>query len=265
MALMHQFKCGGALGMHISVIIPAHNAVETITDTLDSLLAQTFPEWEAIIVDDGSSDDTAALVARFAERDARIRLVQQSQRGVSAARNTGMSLARYDWLLFLDADDWLAPVHLARLTDLLLSTPDLDAACCNYARVAPDGTRFDNGFRAQSGDLFAAFARACIIAIHACIIRRSLVEAVGGFDPALRTCEDWDLWQRIARTGARFGVMHEVYAFYRMRPASASVDMGINSWQTACACWRWDTHLTRVYPTHILRMRAGSQQSNCLA
>jgi len=210
--------------VHISVIIPAHNAVETITDTLDSLLAQTFPGWEAIVVDDGSSDDTAARAARFAERDARIRLVQQSQRGVSAARNTGMSLARYDWLLFLDADDWLAPVHLARLTDLLLSTPDLDAACCNYTRIAPDGTRFDNEFRVQSGDLFAVFARACIMAIHACIMRRSLVEAVGGFDPALRTCEDWDLWQRIARTGARFGVLHEVYAFYRMRPASASVD-----------------------------------------
>jgi cellulose synthase/poly-beta-1,6-N-acetylglucosamine synthase-like glycosyltransferase len=100
-----------ALGVPLSVIIPAHKAVETITDTLDSLLAQTSPAWEAIVVDDGSSDDTAAVAARFAERDARLRLVQQSPHGVRAARNIGISFARYDWGLFLDADDWLAPVQ----------------------------------------------------------------------------------------------------------------------------------------------------------
>ena len=69
----------------------------------------------------------------------------------------------------------------------------------------------------QSGDMFAVFARHSAFAMHACIVRRLLVDAVGGFDTSLRTCEDWDLWQRIARTGSRFGVIREVLAFYRMR------------------------------------------------
>src|SRR4029077_8559378 len=72
-------------------------------------------------------------------------------------------------------------------------------------------------------DLFQVLTRCCAFAIHACVVRRSLVETVGGFDPDLSTCEDWDLWQRIARTGARFARVPEALALYRMRAASASL------------------------------------------
>jgi peptidoglycan/xylan/chitin deacetylase (PgdA/CDA1 family)/SAM-dependent methyltransferase len=110
------------------------------------------------------------------------------------------------------------------LTNELRAKPDLDAAYCGYARVTPEGGLMDQQYPTLSGDLFAQFGRFCVFAIHACLIRRSLVEAAGGFDPSLRTCEDWDLWQRIARTGARFGPVGEILAYYRMRPDSASVD-----------------------------------------
>jgi peptidoglycan/xylan/chitin deacetylase (PgdA/CDA1 family) len=209
--------------VNVSVVIPAHNAAATIAETIESLRDQTCPNWEAIVVDDGSRDETATIAARFAERDARIRIVNQPQMGVSAARNTGISLAHFDWLLFLDADDWLLPPHLERLTGALISDSDLDAVHCGWARVAPDGTLVGEKYWPGSGDLFAPFARTCAFAIHACIVRRSLVEAVGGFDTSLRTCEDWDLWQRIARTGARFGAIHEALARYRMRPDAASL------------------------------------------
>jgi Glycosyl transferase family 2 len=208
--------------MHISVIIPAHNAASTITDTLQSLLAQTYVHWEAIIIDDGSSDNTAAIARRFAEQDARFRVLRQPQRGVSMARNHCVAQARFDWLLFLDADDWILPQHLERLTGVLEADRGLGAVYCGWASVTPDGEQIFGSVGGPCGDLFAQHAQYCFSVIHTYIVRRSLVEAVGGFDPGLRTCEDWDLWQRIARTGARFGAVREQLAAYRIRAGSAT-------------------------------------------
>jgi peptidoglycan/xylan/chitin deacetylase (PgdA/CDA1 family) len=210
--------------MNVSVVIPAYNAAGTIAETLASLRAQSFQHWEAIVVDDGSSDQTAAIASSVPERDGRIRLVSQSHAGVSAARNQGVSLARYDWVLCLDADDWLLPLHLERMTRALSADPHLDAVHCGWARVAPDGTHVGEKYGPQWDDLFPIVARYSPFAMHACLVRRSLIEAVGGFDSSLRTCEDWDLWQRIARAGARFGATCELLALYRMRPDSASSD-----------------------------------------
>lgn len=211
--------------MYVSIVIPARNAAETIAETLESVRSQTSPDWEVIVVDDGSSDATAAVASSFAPQDSRIRVVSRPPQGVCAARNTGIDLARFDWLLFLDADDWLTPTFLERMTRELAQNPSLDAVHCRWSRVAPDGTLCGGDqFSDEVGDLFDLFACTCAFAVHACIVRKSLVEAVGGFDTSLRICEDWDLWQRIARTGARFGAIQEVLALYRMRPASASVD-----------------------------------------
>lgn len=210
--------------MNVSVIIPAYNAAETIADTLESLLAQTHSNWEAIVVDDGSTDETAEVTKKFAERDARIRMIKQPNGGEGAARNAGIAQARYDWLLFLDADDWILPLHLERLTYKLVSNPELDAVHCLSARVACDRTLVCDKYEPPEGDMFSTLARRAAFPIHACIVRKSLAEAVGSFDTSLRTSPDWDLWQRIARTGARFGAVREVLAFYRMRPNSASLE-----------------------------------------
>jgi peptidoglycan/xylan/chitin deacetylase (PgdA/CDA1 family)/GT2 family glycosyltransferase len=209
----------------VSVVIPARNATETISETLQSLLVQSSDHWEAIVVDDGSTDETAALASRFAGCDARIRCVSQNQGGVSAARNKGVELARSDWVLFLDADDWLLPAYLERMHAVLESSGNVDAAFCGAARVTPDGLRVKEDYHDEAGDMFHYFAQWAVFPIHACVVRKSIVQSVGGFDRSLRTCEDWDLWQRIARTGARFfGVAREVLALYRMRPRSASMD-----------------------------------------
>jgi len=211
--------------VNVSIVIPAHNAAATITETLESVRAQTSQDWEAIVVDDGSSDRTAAVAASLAARDDRIRVVSRPHQGVSAARNTGIGLARFDWLLFLDADDWLSASFLEKMTSELARDPSLDAVHCRWSRVAPDGTLCGGDqFSYATGDLFELFACTCAFAVHACIIRKSLVEGVGVFDTSLRIGEDWDLWQRIARTGARFGAVQDVLAFYRMRPASSSIN-----------------------------------------
>jgi len=208
--------------MSVSVVIAAHNAEATIAETLESLLDQTFSEWEAIVVDDGSTDRTKSIVKGFVNRDARFRITSQSQKGVSTARNSGIALSRFRWLLFLDADDWIFPQHLERLTGLLRHDDGFDAVYCGWTYVTPDGSHVFEEFAGDTGDLFAEHAQYCFSVLHTYVVSRSLVEKVGGFDPSLQTCEDWDLWQRIARTGARFGGVPEILAADRMRADSAS-------------------------------------------
>lgn len=210
--------------LSISVIIPAHNAAKTLLETLDSVRKQTREAWEAIVVDDGSSDETVAIATSIAAQDSRFRVVSQAQGGVSVARNHGIRLAQYDWLLFLDADDWIAPNFLEKMTAALSEQPQSGWVCCSWARVTPEGHLLPEAYSQGTESLFAKLSRTCTFAVHACIVRKALVEAVGGFDPALRTCEDWDLWQRIARTGTPLAVVNDVLAYYRMRPNSASID-----------------------------------------
>lgn len=208
----------------VSVIVPAFNAAATIAETLESLLAQTFRGWEAIVVDDGSTDATDGVVRTFTARDGRIRSVRRDNGGESAARNTGIANAGGEWLLFLDADDWIAPEHLERMTGAVDSSPTLDAVHCGYARVAADGTRVTERYEPPVGDIFTTLARRAAFPVHACLVRKSIVIDVGLFDTSLRTSPDWDLWQRVARTGATFGAVREVLAFYRMSPHGASLD-----------------------------------------
>src|SRR5262245_5644665 len=210
--------------VRVSIVMPARNAAPTIAESLDSVIHQTFRSWELIVVDDGSNDDTAAIVDARAARDRRIRRISQPCGGVSCARNVGTAAARHAWTLYLDADDWLAATHLERMTAVLDADPSLDAVHCGSVRIAPDGTRVDEQQCPATGDLFEPFTRFCAFPVHACVFRRSLVDAVNGWDPSLSTCEDWDFWLRVARTPARFGAVRECLALYRMRPGSSSLD-----------------------------------------
>lgn len=208
--------------MNISIIIPARNAADTLAETLGSVSHQIFRDWETIVVDDGSTDDTANIVKQFATRDPRFRLEQQSGIGASRARNMGIELANFDHLLFLDADDKILPAHLARLSQLLLDDPQLDASVCGWAHETPAGELVFEQCDGEQGDLFRAHAQYCYSLIHTYLTRRSIIEGAGGFDSAFNTCEDWDLFQRVARLGARFGRVPEVLASYRMRAGSAT-------------------------------------------
>jgi glycosyltransferase involved in cell wall biosynthesis/peptidoglycan/xylan/chitin deacetylase (PgdA/CDA1 family)/SAM-dependent methyltransferase len=205
----------------VSVIIAAHNAAGAIRETLESLSAQTHREWEAIVVDDGSDDATATIVQDYAAHDSRVRLLRQQQNGPGPARNRGMAAARHHWLLFLDADDWLLPKALQQLGDATLSGT-VDAVHGGWARVGRDGRVMETEFAPPTTDLFLRFAEICAFPINACLFRRELTGKAGGFDPALRTCEDWDFWQRIARTGARFGRVSEKVAHYRIQLRSGA-------------------------------------------
>lgn len=179
------------------------------------------------MVDDGSADGTAAVVAPFLRRDPRLRLIQQANGGESAARNTGIAGARFDWLAFLDADDWLLPGFLEKLIQMRGERPELDVVHCGWRYVAPTGRATFDKFCVDEEQLFDVFAQYCGYAVNACIMRRALIATAGVFDTRFRACADWDFWQRVARTGARFGRVTEVLAQCRMRPDQASLDIDV--------------------------------------
>ncbi len=210
-----------------SVVIPARNAGKTIAQTLDSLLAQGDPDWEALVVDDGSTDDTPQLIADHAGRDKRfIALRSKGSQGASAARNLGLQQARGQRVVFLDSDDWVEPTYLERMHAALDGAPGAAAAYCDYQRVMPDGALAPVHSDPEVARApFDTFARTCAVAIHAVLIEREQAIRAGGFDTSLRTCEDWDLWQRVARGGGAWVHVAETLAFYRVSDNSLSQDV----------------------------------------
>lgn len=208
-----------------SIVIPARNAAGTIGTTLDSLIAQGDADWEAIIVDDGSTDETAAICERYALRDPRFMVIGGEGRGVSAARNLALARARGQQLLFLDSDDWIDHRFLTRMGEALRSSRETVAAFCACQRVTPDGELSSVVFDEElSVSPFEVLARRSAPPIHAILCDRALIADLGGFDPSLRTGEDWDLWQRLARRGGRWAPLKETLCFYRMSPTSLSAD-----------------------------------------
>jgi peptidoglycan/xylan/chitin deacetylase (PgdA/CDA1 family)/SAM-dependent methyltransferase len=209
----------------VSVIIPAHNAAATLGKTLESLIVQRIDSWEAIIVDDGSTDATSEVIALWRKRDPRIRQVTEAQSGTSSARNNGLLHARAERVLFLDADDWLAPDYFEQMLAAVAENPEADVIYCGYIRVSDDGWEHPMAFSWNVASApFETFGNHCAVAVHSVLLRREVIIRAGGFDPNLKTSEDWDLWLRIARTGASFVPVPLPLAYYRMRPGSATSD-----------------------------------------
>lgn len=210
-----------------SVVIPARNAGRTLAETLDSLLAQSDPDWEALIIDDASIDETADVINRYANRDIRFVGLRGQGNGVSGARNIGLAQARGRRVLFLDSDDWIEQRFLELMNTELDAAPDAVAAYCGYFRVMPDGQQAPVKADPRVAMApFEMFAQTCATAIHAVLVELKSVCDVGGFDTALRTCEDWDLWQRIARLGGRWVRVDALLSYYRASANSLTQDVG---------------------------------------
>lgn len=246
----------------VSVIIPAHNAAATLSETLESLIVQRIGAWEAIIVDDGSTDATSEVIASWKKRDSRIRHVTQAQSGVSSARNNGLLHARAERVLFLDADDWLADDYLEQMFAAIAENPDADVVYCGYIRISDDGWKHPMAF---SWDVestpFEAFGNHCAVSIHSVILRRQIALQVGGFDVGLKTSEDWDLWLRIARAGASFVAVPLPLAYYRMRPGSATsnyMQMIADAWRVIQRSRSADPRVRRPVPRCVDGLRDGA-------
>lgn len=196
----------------VSIVTPAYRAGTTLGRMCDSVVTQTETAWENIIAVRPEDDETRLLAEEQSRRDPRVRVIAAAGATAGAARNAALAEAVGEYVLFLDADDTIAPRHLARLLDRARAT-GADAVVAGFSRRSPDGRVIAIRRVAEEPDRFSLSAGPPS-AIHAMLFKRSLIEQVGGFDAALRTNEDWDLCLRAADAGARFAVSSSVSAHY---------------------------------------------------
>lgn len=202
----------------VSIVIPAWNAESTLRTTLESVRWQTFPDWECLVVDDGSTDGTSAIVERAVMQDRRFRLIRQSNQGLAGARNSGIAEAQGEFVQLLDADDLLLPGKLQSGTAVLLGNESLDACYSEYALFSgPEGC-FQTlparipGDQPLHGFLFR-WNRDFIIPVHAFLFRRKTLLRY-----PFRTLygEDVDCWIRMAAGGVQFHYLDEIGVLYRI-------------------------------------------------
>jgi glycosyltransferase involved in cell wall biosynthesis len=190
----------------VSVIIPAYNAEAFLGETLDSVLAQSYPNLEIIVVDDGSTDATPRLLDSHGDR---VRVLRQANAGQAAARNYGAREAHGELLAFLDSDDLWDTDKIARQVDLLARFPEALAVYCDHRAIDAQGQPVaSSGALAHprpSGDILRALLLGpCIITPGLVLLRRSAFDEAGGFDeaPLMRGHEDYALWLRLATQGS---------------------------------------------------------------
>ena len=187
----------------ISVVIPTYNRAVLLKRALDSVLAQTLPVDEVIIVNDGSTDNTSSMLkSRYPE----VNLIEQNNQGVSAARNTGIVAARHDWIALLDSDDVWHQNKLERQIQELNNAPDY-LICHSDEIWIRNGVRIKqmNKHKKMGGYIFQHCLPLCAISPSAVIIHRLLFDEIGLFDETLPACEDYDLWLRLC---SRYPVLY---------------------------------------------------------
>jgi glycosyltransferase involved in cell wall biosynthesis len=205
----------------VSVIIPCYNQGHLVTYAIDSVLNQTRSPDEIIVVNDGSNDDTAAVCRTY---EGLITYVFQANAGLSAARNTGILRARSEYVHLLDADDLMRPTALARLLDTAVSNPTASVIRGSWEEVTSDGTLLTEVRATDLGsDPFHALFDALAVG-PPCryMVRRESLLAAGLFDERLKSCEDWDMWLRVALAGVRFATSPDAVTVYRRHPQSMS-------------------------------------------
>jgi glycosyltransferase involved in cell wall biosynthesis len=179
-----------------SVIIPTFNRSAFVTKAIDSVLAQTFIDFELIVVDDGSTDETECLLNKYSDK--RITVFKQDNKGVSSARNRGIEVARGEWVAFLDSDDWWDQNKLQITCEAIHNK-----SACKFFHTQEIWYRHGVELKQKSkhlnptGDVYAEAVRICSISASTAVIHNSILKEIGVFDESFEACEDYDLWLRI--------------------------------------------------------------------
>jgi len=207
----------------VSVITAAYNAEAFLATTLGCVGAQTFGDFEHLVIDDGSKDGTAEVVRRVMAEDPRVRLIQQTNRGLAATRNAGLGAAHGELIAFLDHDDVWHPQKLALQVALLDATPAAGVASCYSAVTGADGAQLGWRFGGNAdGDVYWEMLEWDMVSGGSvALCRRTGFERVGGFDESLPMRSDWDMWIRLARHYP-FVTVPRVLVGYTRSPTSAS-------------------------------------------
>jgi glycosyltransferase involved in cell wall biosynthesis len=246
----------------VTVVIPAYNAEATIDETLRSVRAQTHRALEIVVVDDGSRDRTAEIVANHSRSDTRITLLRQANAGVAAARNYAIAASSANLIASIDADDLWAPSKIERqLGALERGGPSVGMVYCWSARIDEQSRVLDTSFRpTDEGDVLARMCRGNLAGnASSVLLRKSAVLEVGGYDPTLRAreaqgCEDLLLYFRIAARH-RAAVVPAFLTGYRSTTGNMSSDA-----QQMLRSWRLVAAEMRTYhPDLEPHIRAGEE------
>jgi glycosyltransferase involved in cell wall biosynthesis len=205
----------------VSVVVPSYNAGRYLAETLQSVADQKYQHWEAIVVDDGSNDNTSAIAASFVEKDSRFRLFRQANSGVSAARNNGFHCSAGKYVAFLDADDVWLEDNLSAKVDLLQRS--------SYGLVHSDATTIDseslpsgrtmNGAEGNLLNFMLLWSGSAVPGPSSILLRREVLQKVGLFDTRLSTSADHDFFLRVAKNFS-IGRVPQVTWRYRLHGAN---------------------------------------------
>lgn len=218
----------------VSVIVPAYNYGHFIGETIASVRAQTYQNWECLVVDDGSTDNTREVVSKLINEDGRVRYFFQENQGLAAARNSGIAETKGEYLQFLDADDLIEPLKLEKHVAFLEQNSSIDIVYGNtrYFRSDNPSERLFSCWGAtepwmpeisESVDAVEALVKRVIV-VHAPLLRRTVALDIGPFDVTMNACEDWHFWIRGAAQGKQFRYLdaEETLALIRWHPQSMS-------------------------------------------
>ena len=207
----------------ITVILPVFNGENFLAETLESVLAQSHPAAEVLVINDGSTDATASIAAAFGDR---IRLIDRLNAGVSESRNYALAVASTEWVALVDHDDLWEPNHLANIAQAIAREPGADVCYTGARWMVRDAagsfqTTEPLSFPSEA-EIEAALMDRCAFITSSVALRREKVLALGGFDQRYTNYEDWDLWLRLLRSGAKFVCSPEPTLLYRVHPVSAT-------------------------------------------
>lgn len=210
----------------VSVVIPNYNYAKYITATVESVLAQTYPKIEVIVVDDESKDDSLEVLTSFGDR---IKVITQKNGGVSRARNYGAETSKGEFLAFLDADDIWLPTKIERQMERLLKDGAVGLVHCSMTYIDSAGNvlgEITEGTEGYVGDKMLRFDGGGVIgAGSTSLIRKEVFDEVGGFDPRMSTAADWDISYRIAAK-YKVAVVKEPLVLYRQHNTNMHGNIG---------------------------------------
>lgn len=242
-----------------SIVIPAYNAERWLEEAIDSVFAQSEQDWELIVIDDGSTDRTAAIATQYSE--ARLRLVSQPNSGQSAAQNCGLRESRGEFLLLLDSDDRLRPYALQYLHSALVHRPQCCLAYATGSYISEDGISLSGDMRVRlsrkpSGEVLGHILKRNFVSYTgAVLIRLKAIRQVGGLRTDLVMAQDWELWCRLAAVGEFAFAGHRVVLEYRMHQTSVARTKGAvaDSQRGAIEAVFQNPEIRRRFPAQSLR------------
>ncbi|MBC3757758.1 glycosyltransferase family 2 protein [Hyunsoonleella sp. SJ7] len=207
----------------VSIIVPCYNHAHLLGETLESVLNQEYANWECIIVNDGSPDNTEEIAGKWCKKDIRFKYISQRNGGLSSARNTGVKRSNGEYILPLDADDLLHKDFLKKTMSVLQTEDAVGIVTCNSKHFTGDTTNVINEWRPKGNTYKYLLYLNQIVATS--LLRKTCWEQVGGYDENMKNgFEDWEFWLSITKNGWKYQVLDEFLFYYRRAKQSMVTD-----------------------------------------